>query len=85
MGQWFYSGRVEGRLKLDIKEEICHCEGDEALQQIVQGSCPIPRELQVKWDRALRAWSSGMCPCRWQEGWNQVILKVWLNSSYSVV
>lgn len=36
-GQGFNSGR--GWIEIGHKEEICHCGGGEALQQIVQGSC----------------------------------------------
>ena len=38
----------EGRFRLDHKEEICHNEGGETLEQVSQrgGRCPIPGNIQ---------------------------------------
>ena len=38
----------QGRFRLDVRRNFFHSEGGDALEQVAQGGCPIPRGIQVQ-------------------------------------
>lgn len=77
----------QGRFRLDARENVFYCEGDEALEEVAQRACGLPIaggvQGQPQWGPEQPGLVQGV-PCPWQGVWKWMIFKVPSNPQHSV-